>query len=95
MIPTRISGGVSGWQSTVTVRRGVFITCVVQGRGSIFGEMADGNMALNHTGQIVQEEWEKIAQLRADVQLDAFVVMPNHVHGVVMIELENMRATHV
>ena len=48
---------------------------------------------MNDRGQTVQDEWEKSAQIRDEVELDAFVVMPNHVHGVVVITDRPGRAT--
>ena len=50
-------------------------------------------MALNHLGQVVAEEWQHVATARRKVQLDAFVVMPNHVHGIIFIDNESDRAT--
>jgi|GEM_PF-835916 REP element-mobilizing transposase RayT len=40
-------------------------------------------------GAIVQEEWKRTAQLRSGVMLDAFVLMPNHLHGIVILNLQN------
>ncbi|MBN1978192.1 MAG: transposase [Anaerolineae bacterium] len=45
----------------------------------------DGAMAMSDFGRIVAEEWERTAQLRPYVWVDACVMMPNHVHGVVWI----------
>ena len=42
-------------------------------------------MVLNNTGHIVADEWLKSAQIRAEIELDAWVVMPNHIHGIVVI----------
>ena len=42
-------------------------------------------MRLNNVGQIVQDEWFRTSIVRPDVELDAFVVMPNHVHGIIVI----------
>lgn len=42
-------------------------------------------MHLNGFGEIVREEWLRTAELRSNVELDAFVVMPNHVHGIIII----------
>jgi len=45
----------------------------------------DCAMNLSEMGRIATEEWFKTAELRKNVELDAFVVMPNHVHGIVVI----------
>src|SRR5258706_12910393 len=70
-----------------------FITIVAKDRQCLFGEIVDGQIQLNDCGQIVQDEWEKSAQIRQEIELDAFVVMPNHIHGIVVITLETGRAT--
>ena len=44
-----------------------------------------GAMRLSHIGQIVAEEWEKMATTRNDVVLDEWVIMPNHLHGIIGI----------
>ncbi|HEV7786947.1 MAG TPA: hypothetical protein VGQ28_16490, partial [Thermoanaerobaculia bacterium] len=43
-------------------------------------------MDLSPLGQIVAEEWEKTPRVRSYVTLDAWIVMPNHVHGVLSID---------
>ena len=66
---------------------GYFITCVTHNREHLFGEIVNGEMRLNDFGRIVQEEWFESAQKRANIELieDEFVVMPNHIHGIVWI----------
>ena len=51
-------------------------------------------MVLSEIGQIVKEEWVRTSVVRPQVELDAFVVMPNHFHGVVVIhEATSSRAS--
>jgi putative transposase len=50
-------------------------------------------MRLTDFGRIVSHEWEISATIRHELTLDAFVVMPNHVHGVVIIKESNVGAT--
>jgi predicted nucleic acid-binding protein len=52
----------------------------------VFGNVVEGVMVLNHAGLIVVDEWANTAAFRPYVRLDAFVVMPNHVHGIVSID---------
>jgi putative transposase len=59
----------------------------------LFGEIVDGQMLLNPYGHIVQEEWEKSAHIRNEIDLDAFVIMPNHIHGIFIITDRSERAT--
>ena len=54
-------------------------------RRNVFGEIRDGQMRLNRFGLIVEEEWHLSGEKRAEIALDAFVIMPNHVHGLVFI----------
>ena len=51
----------------------------------MFGEVVDGDVALNEQGQIAYEEWLASEQIRQEIELDAFVIMPNHLHGIVWI----------
>ena len=66
---------------------GDFITVVAFRRECLFGEITGGNMKLSPIGEIVRREWFKTAELRPYVELheDEFVVMPNHVHGIIWI----------
>ena len=45
----------------------------------------DGAVHLTPFGEIVQEEWERTAALRPNVRLDVFVIMPDHIHGILWI----------
>lgn len=62
-----------------------YVTIVVQGRECLFGEIIDGEMYLNEYGEIVQKWWHEIPNHFPNVVLGAFVIMPNHVHGIIWI----------
>ena len=62
-----------------------FITLCTRQRECLFGEIRDGAMRLNEAGQIVAREWRTTAQIRENIELDAWVVMPNHLHGILVI----------
>jgi hypothetical protein len=64
-----------------------FVTFVAHDRECLFGDVVDGVMRLNAFGEIVREEWFRTAVVRPYVMLDPdeFVVMPNHVHGIIWI----------
>ena len=64
---------------------GYFITICTVNREYLFGNIVDGKMRLNALGKIVAEEWNKTSSIRANVELDAFVVMPNHIHGIIIL----------
>ncbi len=66
---------------------GYFMTVCAHSRKSIFGKVVDGNMRPNWLGQIVSDCWSDIPLHFPDVELDAFVVMPNHLHGIVLVGL--------
>lgn len=62
-----------------------FITVCTHNRVPLFGEIVDGVMVLNAAGQIVEKCWCAIPEHFPQVTLDEFVVMPNHVHGIITI----------
>ncbi|HEU4743061.1 MAG TPA: transposase [Meiothermus sp.] len=59
-----------------------FVTVCVQGRMGLFGELVDGEMHLSPAGEMVSRVWAQIPRRFPGWQTDVFVVMPNHVHGV-------------
>ncbi len=63
-----------------------FVTVCTEGRLCLFGDVVDGKMVLNELGRIADEEWLKSAELRSEVELDRYVVMPNHLHGLVFFQ---------
>ena len=62
-----------------------FVTVCVEGRDCIFGSVRDGEMELNEAGRLVLAAWEDLPAHYAHVGLDAFVVMPNHIHGIIVL----------
>jgi len=64
-----------------------FVTICTYNRELLFGEIVDGEMRLNEWGEIAWAEWFQTAVVRPNVTLypDEFVVMPNHVHGIIRI----------
>jgi putative transposase len=68
-----------------------FITICTYQKKCLFGAISEGAMTLNKFGKIAQDNWLKISQRFANVQLDEFVIMPNHLHGIIFIsdELHN------
>ena len=59
------------------------VTICTYSRESVFGTVTHGEMALNHLGQLAHEEWTYTEIIRAEVQMDEFVIMPNHIHGII------------
>jgi len=62
-----------------------FVTICTQKRVDYLGSIINGKMALNRYGEIAQQYWLEIPQHFDIVELDEFVVMPNHVHGIIII----------
>jgi putative transposase len=62
-----------------------FVTVCTHNRECLFGRITDDRMRLTPAGETVVETWEEIPERYPGVQLDAFVVMPNHVHGIIRI----------
>jgi len=62
-----------------------FITITCQNRIFRFGKIRDGEMILNDFGEIAFDEWMKLPERYPNMLLDAFQVMPNHVHGIIVL----------
>ena len=62
-----------------------FVTICSYQRQCLFGQIVNGEMQLNQYGEIVREEWLKSLIIRPETELDRYVVMPNHFHGIVII----------
>jgi len=65
---------------------GYFITIVTYQRASLFGQIVNEEMQLNDFGKIADECWRAIAEHFPNLELGAYVVMPNHVHGIILIQ---------
>ncbi|MEJ5262811.1 MAG: transposase [Ignavibacterium sp.] len=63
-----------------------YITIVTKGHRNYFGEVKDGRVVLNEYGKIVESEWINCKILRKNVDLDEWIIMPNHFHGILIIE---------
>ncbi len=64
---------------------GYFVTVCTRNRECLFGEVADGTMRLNDCGRVVQHAWDELPARFPSVQTDAFIVMPNHIHGIIVV----------
>lgn len=63
-----------------------FITICTKNRENYFGEIIDEKMILNEYGKIVENEILKTEELRKEIKIDIFVIMPNHIHLIIIIE---------
>lgn len=64
-----------------------FVTICTQGQQHFFGKIEDSVMCLSAIGMIARFEWFQTPKIRPDmnIELGAFVVMPNHIHGIITI----------
>ncbi len=62
-----------------------FVTACVQDRACLLGKIVKGDCDLSAAGEMVARWWEELPVTFADVETDAFVIMPNHMHGIVFI----------
>lgn len=63
-----------------------FITVCAFNKALLFGEISEGEMHLNAEGLIVAEEWVRTERVRPNLSLDEYVVMPNHLHAIVIVD---------
>lgn len=82
-LPNRQSIRKKGWDYTAP---GWYFITINTKRGQVFfGTVVKGRMVLSKAGRVAEEEWRKSDVIRRNIELDEFVVMPNHVHGIVRI----------
>jgi len=62
-----------------------FVTVCCQNKEHRFGEIEDGVMHLNPCGQIAHNEWIKLPERFPNMELDVFVIMPDHMHAIVSL----------
>ena len=71
-----------------------FVTICTQSRECLFGDVVDGEMQVNAYGRIVKASWDAITIHFPLVALDAFVVMPNHIHSIIVLNDRPVGARH-
>jgi REP element-mobilizing transposase RayT len=62
-----------------------FVTIVVEGRACLLGKSVNDGVRLSTAGQIVERAWREIPAHFPQVSLDARIVMPNHLHGILLL----------
>ena len=67
-----------------------YITICTKNRKCYFGQITNGKMELSQIGEIVCHEWIKTPQIRKNIKLDKWIVMPDHFHAIVVIENDNV-----
>ena len=66
-----------------------FVTICTKDGKEYFGKIKDNEMILNRVGETAKKKWLEIPEHFEDVRLDEHVIMPNHVHGIVIIDSED------
>jgi REP element-mobilizing transposase RayT len=62
------------------------VTACTKGRACLFGEVVSGELQLSEVGRIVTETWAWLTIQYPYVELDVFVIMPNHIHGIIVVQ---------
>jgi putative transposase len=62
-----------------------FVTICTRNRIALFGEVTNNDVRLNRTGMIVKETWDALPAHYPNIALDSFVVMPNRIHGIILL----------
>ena len=65
-----------------------FVTICAEDRRNTFGAVRDGGIIFNDYGKIVHETWKWLGEQYQHVQIDEFVIMPNHMHGIIIIDYD-------
>ena len=82
MVGNRYSIRLKGYDYS---RKGAcFITICTKNRECLFGKIIEQTMYLNDGGQMVQAIWDDLPLNYPGIEIDAFVIMPNHIHGIII-----------
>jgi len=70
-----------------------FVTICIKNRECLLGKISNNKVHLTSSGDIVKKFWEEIPGHFEDVRLDRFVIMPNHLHGIIVIQRKPSKGT--
>ncbi|MFA5432597.1 MAG: transposase [Candidatus Paceibacterota bacterium] len=88
------SNRLKGWNYSSDAK--YFITLVTQNRECNLGNIVNGEMILSDIGKIIETEWLKSFEIRNELFLDEYIIMPNHLHAIVIIQNKEMEiGSHV
>ena len=62
-----------------------FVTICAENRECLFGQIVDTTMRLNESGELIQRIWDELPNRYTNLDLDAFILMPNHLHGIIVL----------
>jgi putative transposase len=86
-LPQRKSPRLQGYDYSLSGL--YFITICVYQRQHLFGSISNGSIELTTAGQIAAEGWLEIPKHYPDVVVENFVIMPNHMHGILCLRGDN------
>ena len=72
-----------------------FVTICIQGGRNLLGDIVEEEMVLNAAGRLISDEWQDLPKRFPQIDLDAFAVLPNHMHGIIIITEDPVGATLV
>ncbi len=72
-----------------------FITICTQNREYLFGDIINGEMVLSGCGEIAHQIWQEIPDHFDNIRLDNFVVMPDHIHGIIIIDRDAINSVSI
>ena len=87
--PNRRSMRLQSWDYAQSA--GYFVTTCVEDRACLLGNIANDETHLQAFGNIVQKWWDYLPTHFPNIELDAFVIMPNHIHAIIVIATDNNR----
>jgi len=65
-----------------------FITICTQERICFFGDVIDKEMYFNEGGLAINKDWHELPNAFSSISIDSFIIMPNHLHGIININHE-------
>ena len=66
-----------------------FVTICIWQRQCLLSEIQDGNIILSNYGEVVNLNWFNLTRVYSHIELNTFVIMPNHIHGIIIIKEQN------
>lgn len=70
-----------------------YATLCTHNRECLFGSIFRGHMIRNDFGEIAHTEWVRTEKIRDNIEINEFIVMPNHLHGIIRIKAHGCRGT--
>ena len=68
-----------------------FVTICIWQRQCLLGDIEEQNMLLSRYGEVVKFNWFNLKTVYPHIELDSFVIMPNHFHGIIIIKNQDKR----